>query len=80
MKIRLKLNRINVFDEETAMVLFKGKAKGESKDGVIMNLNYFNASMLFKKIDGDWKVVYTHESADQEIVMPADSTSSQDYM
>ena len=78
MKIRLKLNRINVFDEETAMVLFKGKAKGESKDGVIMNLNNFNASMLFRKIDGDWKVVYTHESADQEIVMPADSTMSQD--
>ncbi len=66
--------RVNVFDTQTAMVLFEGKAKGESKEGVIMNLSNFNASMLFRKIDGNWKVVYTHQSADQEIIMPADST------
>lgn len=63
-----------VFDDKTVMALFEGKAKGENKEGVIMNLNNFNASMLFRKVDGEWKLVYTHESAEQEIMMPADST------
>lgn len=63
-----------VFDDKTAMALFEGKAKGETKEGVKMNLNNFHASMLFRNIDGEWKVVYTHESADQEIILPADST------
>jgi ketosteroid isomerase-like protein len=67
-----------VFDDKTVMALFEGKAKGKSKDGVKMNLNNFHASMLFRKIDGKWKVAYTHESADQEIVMPeTDSTEVQ---
>ncbi len=61
---------IIVYDDKTAMALFEGSAKGESKTGAKMNLNNFNASMLFRKIDGQWKLVYTHESADQEIMMP----------
>lgn len=66
---------IVVFDDKTAVVLFEGNAKGENKNGVKMNLNNFNASMVFRKVDGSWKVAYTHESADQEIIMPkVDST------
>ena len=64
-----------VFDDKTAVALFEGKAKGISKDGITMNLNNFNASIVFRNIDGNWKVAYTHESAEQEIVMPeVDST------
>lgn len=59
-----------VFDEKTAVALFEGKAKGESKDGVTMNLNNFNASMVFRNFDGNWKVAYTHESAEQVMIMP----------
>ena len=61
---------IVVFDDKTAVALFEGKAKGESKDGVTMNLNNFNASMVFRNVDGNWKVAYTHESAVQEIMVP----------
>jgi hypothetical protein len=35
-----------------------------------MNLNNFNASMFFRKVDGQWKVAHTHESAEQEIMTP----------
>jgi ketosteroid isomerase-like protein len=67
--------RIIVFDKNSAIALFEGYAKGESKEGVKMNLNNFTASMFFRKVDGEWKIAYTHESAEQEIVMPeADST------
>jgi ketosteroid isomerase-like protein len=69
-----------VFDNKTVIALFEGKAKGESKDGVKMNLNNFHASMLFRKVDGQWKVAYTHESADQEIIMPPDSTIVEEPM
>jgi len=64
-----------VFDDKTVMALFSGKAKGEAKNGTKMNLDNFYASMLFRKIDGNWKLAYTHESADQEIIIPeVDST------
>ncbi|NBC57708.1 MAG: hypothetical protein GVY05_05415 [Bacteroidetes bacterium] len=72
---------IVVFDDKTVVALFEGKAKGESKDGVKMNLNNFNASMVFRNIDNQWKLVYTHESADQEIMMPeTDSTMVEESM
>jgi ketosteroid isomerase-like protein len=67
-----------VYDEKTAIALFSGKAKGESKDGVKMNLNNFNASMLFRNVEGNWKIVFTHESAEQEIIMPEDESDSED--
>ena len=67
-----------VFDDKTAVALFEGKAKGESEKGVKMNLDNFNATMVFRKIDDQWKVAYTHESAEQEIMMPeADSTKTE---
>jgi len=65
-----------VYDKKTAMALFSGKAKGESKDGVKMNLNNFNSSMLFRNVEGNWKIVFTHESAEQEIVMPEEKPAT----
>ena len=64
-----------VFDDKTAIALFEEKAKGESKDGVTMNLNNFNASIVFRNVNVEWKVIYIHESAEQEILVPVvDST------
>ena len=42
--------------KKTAVALFEGKAKGESKKGVKMDLDNFNATMIFKKktISGKW--------------------------
>ena len=42
-----------------------------------MNLDNFNATLIFKKKDDQWKMAYTHESAEQEIKMPeSDSTQT----
>lgn len=56
--------------KKTAVALFEGKAKGESKKGVKMDLDNFNATLIFKKKDDQWKMAYTHDSAEQEIKMP----------
>jgi ketosteroid isomerase-like protein len=69
-----------VFDDKTAVALFEGNAKGENKAGIKMNMNNFNASMVFRNIEGQWKVVYTHESADEEIVMTIDSIEMKEEM
>ena len=71
---------VRVLDAETAYAIFKGRATGESKEGAKMNLNNFYASMLLRKVNDEWKIAFTHESAEQEMIMPSDSTMVEEVM
>jgi ketosteroid isomerase-like protein len=71
---------VRVLDAETVYAIFKGRATGQSKNGAKMNLNNFYASMLLRKVNDEWKIAFTHESAEQEIMMPTDSTMVEEAM
>lgn len=58
-----EMNRqIMILDNQTAYAVFGGFAEGETQEGQEMKIEDFYASMLFRKVDGTWKVAGTHES------------------
>lgn len=76
-------NRIAILDKETAYAIFGGLAEGVTTDGQEMKIEDFYASMLFRKIDGTWKVAGTHESGtfvmmgQDTAAIPADTTMAE---
>ncbi|WP_224485559.1 nuclear transport factor 2 family protein [Robertkochia aurantiaca] len=68
--------QISILDSETAYAVFGGMADAQTTEGQEMKIEDFFASMLFRKVDGSWKVAGTHESGTfvmMEEEMEADS-------
>ncbi len=49
-------------DKEIVIVTWGGSALAKMKDGQHIKVDPFAASLIFNKSDGNWKVVYNHES------------------
>ena len=54
---------VRVLDRETAVFSWAYKAVATLKTGERDVIDNAGASFLFRKVDGEWKVVYYHESS-----------------
>lgn len=61
-KISTITEKINVVDTDLAVFAWKGNIIAGFKNGDTMKLNNYSISSVFKKIDGQWKIIHSHES------------------
>jgi ketosteroid isomerase-like protein len=52
-----------VLDDSTVLLCWSGNIDAHIKNGGIMKLSNYTVTFLFKKINGEWKVIHSHESA-----------------
>lgn len=57
-------------DNKTVIATWCGMGLANLKDGQKLNIDPYVATLVFKKMDGVWKVIYTHES---NIITPVES-------
>jgi hypothetical protein len=62
--------RYTIIDNETVIVTWCGTGLANLKDGQKLNVDPYVATLVFKKMDGVWKVIYTHEST---VITPLES-------
>ena len=54
---------IQVLDEITVLLCWSGNIDAFFKNGDMMKMQNYSITFLFKKINGEWKVIHSHESA-----------------
>ncbi|MEM6643401.1 MAG: nuclear transport factor 2 family protein [Bacteroidota bacterium] len=59
-----EIDRIQIFDNGTAVVFGKGIMKGEDADGVYITT--YKSSNTLIKVDGDWQAINSHVSGVKE--------------
>ncbi|MFI5187156.1 MAG: nuclear transport factor 2 family protein [Chitinophagales bacterium] len=62
-KVSTIMEKYNVMDPNFVIVGWTGTIIAEFKNGDIMNMNNYSITNMFKKIDGKWKIIHSHESA-----------------
>ena len=55
--------KIRVIDTNLVVLGWTGNIIAQFKSGDIMKMNNYSLTSVFKKIDGKWKVIHSHESA-----------------
>ena len=55
--------KIHVIDANLVILGWAGNISAQFKNGDIMKMNNYSITSVFKKIDGKWKVIHTHESS-----------------
>ncbi len=62
---KLTKNReiFQVLNDDTVLLCWSGNIDAHIKNGGIMKLINYTVTFLFKKINGEWKVIHSHESA-----------------
>ncbi len=53
----------NILDANLVIMGWTGNIQAFFKNGDVMNLNNYAVTNVFKKINGGWKVVHSHESS-----------------
>ncbi|WP_321279150.1 nuclear transport factor 2 family protein [Marinifilum fragile] len=66
---------IEVLDAETVLVTLGGKAQVNLKNDDQIKVEPFSITLLFKKMNGAWKITYTHESGNHVYVENDTSTN-----
>ena len=61
-KIITQRQEIAVLGIDAALVEWHGALELVLKDGAVLRADPYNASFLFRRMDGAWKIVYQHES------------------
>jgi ketosteroid isomerase-like protein len=61
--IVLRKEMVTVLSADTALWAFQGTWRGSLKTGVPVPSETCAVSLLFKRMGGDWKIVYHHESS-----------------
>lgn len=64
------LLKYTFIDKETVIVTWGGSAIAELKDGQKLKIDPFTATLIFKKIEGAWRVLYSHESSVMVPIQP----------
>ena len=72
-KFTEKLLKYSFINADNVIVTWGGSAIAELKDGQKLNVDPFTATLLFTKIEGNWKVIYSHESS---VMAPIQSESN----
>ena len=62
-KISTITEKFNVIDTNLVIVGWTGNIIAQFKNGDIMDMNNYSVTNVFKKIDGDWKIIHSHESS-----------------
>ena len=55
--------KINVIDVNIVITGWSGNITAQFKNGETMILNNYSVSNMFKNIDGNWKIIQSHESS-----------------
>lgn len=62
-KITTIQKKIHVIDTHLAVVGWTGNIIALFKNGDTMRMNNYSVTSVFKKIDGKWKIIHSHESS-----------------
>ena len=55
--------KFNVLDKNLVVVSWTGNIIASFKNGDVAKMINYSITSLFKKVDGEWKIIYDHESA-----------------
>jgi ketosteroid isomerase-like protein len=61
-KVLTQRQEISVFGPDAALVAWHGSVELTQKDGTVVRSDPYNATFLFKRLGGTWRIVYQHES------------------
>ena len=53
----------HVLDSNMVVLCWSGNIDAHFKNGDIMKMQDYSVTFLYKKINGEWKVIHSHESA-----------------
>jgi len=62
-KLSTITEKFNVIDTNLVIVGWTGNIIAQFKNGDIMNMNNYSVTNVFKKVDGGWKIIHSHESS-----------------
>ena len=62
-KISTIAEKINVIDNGLVILGWTGNIFAQFKNGNTMEMDNYSITNVFKKIDGKWKIIHSHESA-----------------
>jgi ketosteroid isomerase-like protein len=62
-QITMLKDKIIILSEDAAIYAWQGKCLVSLKSGRTMSMNPFAATLVFRRIGNEWKVVYSHESS-----------------
>jgi ketosteroid isomerase-like protein len=68
-KVTTLLEKIDVIDENLAIVGWTGNIIAQLKNGDSIKMNNYAISNIFRKIDGQWKIIHSHESSLPPIII-----------
>jgi ketosteroid isomerase-like protein len=62
-KIMTIQEKVNVIDRNLVVLAWTGNIVAQFKNGDTMKMNNYSITSVFKKIDDQWKIIHSHESA-----------------
>ena len=62
-KLSTITEKFNVIDTNLVIAGWTGNIVAQFKNGDIMIMNNYSVTNVFKKIDGKWKIIHSHESS-----------------
>lgn len=62
-KLSTITEKFNAIDTNLVIVGWTGNITAQFKNGDSMNINSYSVTNVFKKIDGKWRVIHSHESS-----------------
>jgi len=62
-KISTIIEKFNVIENNLVILSWTGNIIAEFKNGDIMKMNNYSITSVFRKINGKWKIIHSHESA-----------------
>jgi SnoaL-like domain len=62
-KISTLAEKMNLIDENLAIAGWTGNIVAQFKNGDSMIMDNYSITNVLKKIDGEWKIIHSHESA-----------------
>ena len=68
-KISAIIEKFNVINSNLVVFGWTGNIIARFKNGDMMNMNNYSITNVFKKIDSEWKIIHSHESALPPVVM-----------
>jgi uncharacterized protein (TIGR02246 family) len=75
--IHTRKQELRILSEDTVIVAWQGPCEFKKKDGSLYAYEVFAATFVFKRIGGDWKIIYSHESGPPaKRIEPVDTTTA----
>ncbi|HET7003297.1 MAG TPA: nuclear transport factor 2 family protein, partial [Puia sp.] len=62
-KITTLSEKINVIDENLVIVGWTGNIEAQLKNGDYIKMNNYYITNVFRKSEGQWKIIHSHESS-----------------